>query len=127
MKQPLPSEFDGTWRFEEPEEEEGYNYLHFSNGNRVVQFYKIKDGSFEDGRMLIGYIGDHTIEFYPKDGSVGWTRKFRFEDQKLVIQNLKEGKEFHCSRLQDIPEWLASGIALSDSYFDENEPNWGHL
>ena len=58
MDSPLDDRFDGTWRFANENDEEGWNYLHFSKGNRIVQFYNINAGKFEKGQCLVGKIND---------------------------------------------------------------------
>ncbi len=123
MISPLKLGFDGTWRFKNEKEVDGWNYLHFSKGNRIAQFYNIKNGTFEVGRMLVGDIGNNLIEFFPQDGSKGWTRSYRFDDGNLVIIEGKD--EYPCSRVQDPPVWLEEGIAAADRFFDEFEGTWG--
>lgn len=123
MTNPLKSDFDGTWRFVNEKEDEGWNYLHFSRGNRIVQFYNIKDGTYQDGKMLVGDAGNQKIEFFPQDGSEGWTRGYRFDDGNLVI--VEGDMEFPCERISEMAPWLKEGITKADSYFDEHEATWG--
>ena len=123
MSNPLPDEFDGTWRFANEAEADGWNYLHFSNGNRITQFYNIKEGNFEDAKMLVKDIGNATIEFFPRDGSDGWTRGYRFDDGNLVI--VEGESEYPCQRPPEVPGWLQQGIEDALLYFEENEPKWG--
>lgn len=123
MSEPLDERFEGTWRFENPKEEEGWNYLHFSGGNRIVQFFNIREGSFDTGKMLVGDIGDSRIEFYPEGGGEGWTRIYRFDDGNLVI--IEGEDEYPCSRLPSLPDWLAAGIDEAQEYFATREADWG--
>lgn len=123
MSSPLKPEFEGTWRFANEKEADGWNYLNFSKGNRVAQFFNINEGKFDCGKMLVSDIGDDRIEFFPEDGSEGWTRKYRFDDGNLVI--IEGDDEYPCSRLPEMLPWLVEGIFESESYFDKNEANWG--
>lgn len=122
MSEPLDERFEGTWRFENPREEEGWNYLHFSRGNRIVQFFNIRGGSFDTGKMLVGDIGDSRIEFYPEGGGEGWTRVYRFDDGNLVI--IEGEDEYPCARPPSLPDWLEGGIAEAQAYFDAREADW---
>lgn len=123
MSDPLKDEFNGTWRFANEKEVDGWNYLHFSKGNRIAQFFNIKDGNYDVGQMLVGDIGDNKIEFFPQDGSDGWTRGYRFDDGNLVI--VEGDDEYPCQRPPENLEWLTEGIAKSDQFFEENEASWG--
>lgn len=123
MSTPLNDQFDGTWRFVNEKEEEGWNYLHFSRGNRIVQFFNIKGGDYQNGQMLVSDAGDSKIQFYPEDGSEGWTRGYRFDDGNLVI--VEGDDEYPCEPVTEKPDWLAKGIVDSDEYFNQNESNWG--
>lgn len=119
----IKAEFEGTWRFANEKEEDGWNYLHFSKGNRITQYYNIKNGDFDCTHMLVQDIGDSSIEFFPEDGSPGWTRQFRFDDGNLVI--IEKGVEYPCSRPPELLPWLVIGISEAETYFDENEAAWG--
>lgn len=127
MSNPLPGEFFGTWRFANEKEVDGYNYLHFSPSpgesvSRIVQFFNIKDGSFDCSKMLVADIGGSKIEFFPEGGDEGWTRGFRFDEGNLVI--LEGEDEYPCDQMTDIPEWLSTGISEAQSYFDSAESDW---
>lgn len=123
MNHPLREDFNGTWRFANEKEVDGWNYLHFSKGNRIVQFFNIQDGTYNDAKMLVNEAENNKIEFFPEDGSDGWTRGFRFDEGNLVI--VEGDDEYPCERLSEMPEWLAEGIRNAAIYFDERESEWG--
>ena len=123
MESPLDDRFDGTWRFANENDEEGWNYIHFSNGNRVVQFYNINGGKFEKGQCLVGKVGDDQMKFTPQGGGEGWTRNFSFDEEGNLT--IIEGMDtYPCSRLPENLDWLERAIRESENFFDENEPSW---
>ncbi len=123
MSQPLDKRFEGTWRFANEKEEDGWNYLHFSGSHRIVQFFHIRSGAYDAGRCLVAIAGPDTLQFRPQGGGEGWTRNFAFDDESNLT--IIEGAEtFPCTRLPEIPEWLEKAIAESEAYFDKHEANW---
>lgn len=118
----LSEAFDGTWRFANEKEADGWNYLHFSNGGRIVQFYNITGEKFDTGKMLVRDIGGNQIRFFPRGGGKGWTRHYRFDEGNLVI--IEGSAQYPCSRPETIPEWLRLGIEESGRFFAEHEANW---
>ena len=124
MDTPLDDRFEGIWRFANDTDEEGWNYLHFSKGNRIVQFYNINGGKFDKGQCLVRKVSEDTIHFTPRDGGEGWTRNFSFDETGNLT--IIEGKDtFPCSRIPELPTWLSDAIEESEKFFDENEESWG--
>jgi hypothetical protein len=119
------SELFGTWHYPWTDEPTGRGWIHFDPSGFSIQFVFNREDPEKRIPMLLWYSAElpGVIRLRPKKQHQGWTIRYRFDEQQLILSDNQRTWACSKSEIAEIPEWFQESLSKTERRMKADLPN----